>query len=73
MTDQQIRHSEDPVEVLISSRQDPKDEPMSRAQALAIKQVDNYPGMSVRAFEGFIDKGDWPQVYLAVRQAEIGA
>ncbi len=41
MIDQQIRHSEDPVEVLISSRQDPKDEPMSRAQALAIKQVDN--------------------------------
>ena len=51
MTDQQIRYSEDPLEVFISSRQDPKDEPMSRARALAIKEVDNHPGMKVWAFE----------------------
>ena len=51
MTDQPIRHSEDPLEVFISSRQDPKDETTSRARALAIKEVDNYLGMKVWAFE----------------------
>ena len=51
MTDKQIRPSEDPLQVFISSRQDPKDEEMSRARELAIDEVANYPGMKVWAFE----------------------
>ena len=37
--------------VFISSRQDPKDSKMSRARELVIKEVANYPGMKVWAFE----------------------
>ena len=48
MTDQQIRPSEDPLLVFISSRQD---EEMSRARALAIKEVDSFPLTKVWAFE----------------------
>ena len=51
MTDKQIRPSEDPLQVFISSRQDPKDEEMSRAREMAIDEVANYPGMKVWAFE----------------------
>ena len=48
MTDEPIRPSEDPLLVFISSRQD---EDLSLARGLAIKEVENYPGMKVWAFE----------------------
>ena len=48
MTDQQIRPSEDPLLVFISSRQD---EEMSPARALAIKEVESFPLTKVWAFE----------------------
>lgn len=48
MTNEQIRPSEDPLMVFISSRQDPE---MCRARELAINEVDKYPGMKVWAFE----------------------
>ncbi len=48
MTDKPIRPSEDPLLVFISSRQD---EELSRARALAIATVADYPGMRVWAFE----------------------
>ena len=48
MTDEPILTNEVPLLVFISSRQD---EELSRPRALAIKEVDNYPGMKVWAFE----------------------
>ena len=48
MTQEQIRPSEDPLLVFISSRQD---EELSGARALAIEAVDNYPLARVWAFE----------------------
>ena len=48
MTEKPIRPSEDPLQVFISSRQDDE---MSRPRDLAIKMVENYPGMEVWAFE----------------------
>ena len=51
MTDEPIRPSEDLLQVFISSRQDPQDEPMSRARALAIEAVDGFPLTKVWAFE----------------------
>ena len=48
MTEKPVRPSEDPLRVFISSRQD---EEMSRARCIAIKEVGNYPGMEVWAFE----------------------
>ena len=48
MTDKQIRPSEDPLLVFISSRQD---EEMSSARALAIKEVESFPLTKVWAFE----------------------
>ena len=48
MTNEPILTSEDPLLVFISSRQDKE---LSRPRALAIKEVDNYPGMKVWAFE----------------------
>ena len=51
MNAKQIRPSEDPLQVFISSRQDPKDEEMSRARSLAIKEVDSFPVTKVWAFE----------------------
>ena len=48
MTDQQIKPSEDPLLVFISSRQD---EEMSPARALAIKEVESFPLTKVWAFE----------------------
>ena len=48
MTDEPILTNEDPLLVFISSRQD---EELSRPRAWAIKEVDNYPGMKVWAFE----------------------
>ena len=51
MNAKQIRPSEDPVQVFISSRQDPKDVEMSRARSLAIKEVDGFPVTKVWAFE----------------------
>ena len=51
MNEATISPSEDLLMVFISSRQDPKDPEMSRARELAIKEVTNYPGMKVWAFE----------------------
>ena len=51
MNAKQIRQSEDPLQVFISSRQDPKDVEMSRARSLAIKEVDGFPVTKVWAFE----------------------
>ena len=48
MTEKPIRPSEDPLRVFISSRQDDE---ISRPRDLAIKVVENYPGMEVWAFE----------------------
>ena len=48
MTDESIRPAEEPLLVFISSRQDAE---LSPARALAIKEVDKYPGMKVWAFE----------------------
>ena len=48
MTDEPIRPIEDPLLVFISSRQDDE---LSRARALTIGEVTNYPGMKVWAFE----------------------
>ena len=48
MTSEPIRPSEDQLRVFISSRQD---EELSRARDSTIKEVDNYPGMKVWAFE----------------------
>ena len=51
MIDEPIRHSENPLMVFVSSRQDPEDKEMSRARELAIEEVANYQGMRVWAFE----------------------
>ena len=51
MTDKHIGHTESPLQVFISSRQDPEDEEMTRARKLAINEVKSYPGMKVWAFE----------------------
>ena len=51
MNAKQIRPSEDPLQVFISSRQDPKDVEISRARSLAIKEVDGFPLTKVWAFE----------------------
>ena len=48
MTVESIRPSEEELLVFISSRQDDE---LSRARALAIETVDNFPGMRVSAFE----------------------
>ena len=51
MNAKQIRPSEDPLQVFISSRQDPKDVEISRARSLAIKEVEGFPVTKVWAFE----------------------
>ena len=51
MNTQLIRPSEDHLQVFISSRQDSKDEEMSRARSLAVKEVDGFPMTKVWAFE----------------------
>lgn len=51
MNAKQIRPSEDPLQVFISSRQDPNDKEVSRARSLAIKEVDSFPLTKVWAFE----------------------
>ena len=51
VTDKQFRLSEGTLQVFVSSRQDPKDEEISRARELAIDEVANYPGMKDWAFE----------------------
>ncbi len=51
MNAKQIRPSEDPLQVFISSRQDPKDEEMFRARSLAIEEVDRFPVTKAWAFE----------------------
>ena len=51
MTEELIRPSEDLLLVFVSSRQDPEDKEMSRARALAIREVDSYPLTKVWAFE----------------------
>ena len=51
MNTQLIRPSEEHLHVFISSRQDSKDEEMSRARSLAIKEVDGFPVTKVWAFE----------------------
>ena len=51
MNAKQFRPSEDPLQVFISSRQEPTDEEMSRARSLAIKEVDGFPLTRVWAFE----------------------
>ena len=48
MNEETIRYSEEQLLVFISSRQD---EELSRPRALAINEVDNFPGMRVWAFE----------------------
>ena len=51
MNAKKIGPSEDLLQVFISSRQDPKDEEMSRARSLAIKEVDGFPLTRAWAFE----------------------
>ena len=63
MTDEQIRPSQNPLIVFISSRQDSE---MSRARQLAIDEVTNYPGMKVWAFE------DAPASSEAARDRYVG-
>ena len=48
MTDELARHTESPLLIFISSRQDSE---LSRARELAINAVNSYPGMKVWAFE----------------------